>query len=601
MTNSHTRHRARARVVFHGLCLGALLISARPARAACSDPFAKPNEVVDFHVRMTRADWNLLRGFSLRGDDCVGMYPDYKAEFRCGDDEPWITMAIRKKRGSDTPPEKPSLKIDFNEDFMGTVPSATGQSWPAQLGKVGYRKLTLNNGHSNAPAATWGPFVLPVLLKEQVALRLLRREIPLSPGSAYAKLYIHFDDTPDPEYKGVFVLVEDIDRSALRRRIGTAFDNGRLTKQTKANCAAEVQFDDTMPNPSLAAFDAWMKADANDFPGTWLAETQKSLDLDWLLRQEAIREILVSDDTILNNTNNRLANPGLGNNYFAFDPLVGAPRQYIPWDLDAAFGHLFNICAPNNYRCAPTMKVLAQCDLPMKPVFSVLGQRTVCHPEIQPRYLATMCQLINGSMSAGEIVKVLDEMDAAVRPVVPLETDAIYGGRDPLNVAMTMSLTYGSEYERIRAWIPERINSVREQLKARGVACPDVCPAGATEKCQSFNCQGQRTCTNGLWTPCVLPTTCTNLSNEPDGGSGPDATGSERDAAGLGQDRGVSPGGSQNPASGESAGCACAVGNHEPPPGSGIVLLAGLFLLLRGRGRRWPEAPRVPRKTRTPS
>lgn len=587
------------------------------ARADCNDPFGKPHEVLDFHVRMKRADWNQLLAFTLRPDDCVGKYPEFRAEFRCGTSEPWLKVAVRKKRGTERgveAPQKPPLKIDINEEFMGQVPEARGQRWPAALGPLGYRKLTLNNGQANKPSGA--TFLLPVLLKEHVALRLSRREIALAPGTAYAKLFIHFEDRPDPEYHGVYILIEDIDRSAIERRGPPA--RGRLIKQTKPSCAPEVEFDDGLPNPSVAAFDAWIKKDPGSYRGGWLAETEKGLDLEALLRQEAIREILVNGtDTILNNTGTAQK---LGNNYFAFDPRAGAFRQYIGWDMDQAFGHLYTLCMPTPYKCAPQTPLLAQCNQPLDPNLSILGRLTVCQPEIQRRYLETMCQLINGSLSAAEIIKVWDEADRTVRPVIPLERQPIWNGRDPLDVKIDMS--YGAEYVRLRSWIPQRVASVRQQITARGIACPTGCPAGAAETCRVLSCAGVRRCDKGLWTPCEVPATCWNRAGAQDAGSSPamDAgTSASADGATAGSDASADGGaagpgaaagadaggaldgrrattggppqmaadGSEPPASEEPAGSggACGIGRRPHAGSKGAVLLVATMLVL-GTGRR---------------
>ncbi len=616
------------------LLSGISLMGAGPAQADCNDPFGKPNEVLDFHVRIKRTDWDQLRALVIPPDDCVMNYPNYQAEFRCGDTDPWMKVALKKKRGADAPPQKPSLKIDFNDDFMGLVPEAKGQSWPAGMGKLGYRKLTLNNGQSNVPAYPLGPFMLPVLLKEEVGLRLLRREMPLSPGVAFAKVYIHPDGAAVGEYHGVFVLVEDIDRPALRRRVGSYYSDGAMTKQTNAVCAAQSEFDDVVANPSRQAFEDWMQKDPAAYPGKWLAETDKAMDLDTLLRQEAAREIFMNgSDTILNNTNNKPPNPGLGNNYFAFDPLVGSSRLYIPWDVDGAFGHMYDMCAPNFYKCLPTLKLLSQCDplvvpaptpanpMPVLPFFSVLGKRTVCQPDIQARYLATMCQLINGTFSAAEMVKVWDEADKAVRPVIPLEVTPIWAGKDPLS--LTAPSSYGAEYPRIRTWIPQRVASIRAQLKTRGVVCPDACTAGATEKCSLFDCQGQRSCSNGLWTACTLPSSCTymSMSSKADGGAGSDAavvrdggagsgvvpgrdgavatggTGGTSGAGGMSgttttpgrSDAAAAPGTDDTDPAGTTStsrgGSGCAVAAHGTSSASGLGLLVALLLLGRRRRR----------------
>ena len=57
-------------------------------------------------------------------------------------------------------------------------------------------------------------------MAEHVAMRLLKREVPATPGTAYAKITIHTEDKPDGEYHGVYILLEDIDKAALRRRFG---------------------------------------------------------------------------------------------------------------------------------------------------------------------------------------------------------------------------------------------------------------------------------------------------------------------------------------------------------------------------------------------
>jgi hypothetical protein len=544
----------------------ALAWPAAAAWADCRDPFGRPEQVLDFHVQLTRTDWRALQAFTLRSDDCDGSYPEFRAQFRCGD-EPWIPVALQKKRGTERgveAPEKPPLKLQFDEDFMGQVPAARGQRWPAALGARGYRSLALNNGQANKPPGT--SFLLPVLLKEHVALRLLHREIPLAPATAYAKLFLHFDDRPEPEYHGVYILIEEIDRAAIARRAGEARSVGTLVKKTRPGCAPEVRFDDGPPNASRAAFDTW--AAKQPAGSGWLAETAQGLDLETLLRQEAIREILVNGtDTILNNTD-RLR---LGNNYLAFDPRAGALRQYIPWDVDQAFGHLQGLCSPTAYKCPPDQPLLEQCDPPLANGLATLARQTVCRPDIQRRYLEIMCELVSGSLAAPEILTVWDEADAAVRPLIPLERGPIWGGRDPLDP--TIDLGYGAEYARIRAWIPRRIESVRDQLAARGVPCPEDCPSDSTRSCAVLGCEGVRRCQGGRWTPCELPGTCFSSPPEAPVGGG--------QAPGTGAPSPPQAPAPQRPGSGERAptvsGCSQAPGGNGPGPLS--VMMAVLAIV----------------------
>ncbi|HEY0705501.1 MAG TPA: CotH kinase family protein, partial [Polyangia bacterium] len=395
--------------VITSLALGGLL-HARSAAADCNDPFGKPEEVLDFHFQISRADWTALMMSKVTNVDplppnspqCAEGFPEFKAKFRCGDG-PWLDIGLRKKKGEERGAEaveKPPMKIDFNEDFMGMVPGAKGQRWPMQLGELGFRKLTLNNGQSNKYGTTTA--VLPVLQAEHVTMRLLAKDLPLAPKTAYAKVTIHLDGAATGQYHGVYILIEDIDRTALRRRglEGT----GRLEKQSTANCSAELDFDDGMPNEAKPAFDAFLAKDPAQFTNRWVEEANKGLDLDAALRQEAIREILVNgNDTLFNSINP----PALGNNWYAFDPRVGR-RQYIPWDVDLAFGQQAGACMPTPLQCPATVPLMSWCTgptggatspaSPYAKTTSRLGLKLPCNAEVKRKYLQTMCEMTQGPL-----------------------------------------------------------------------------------------------------------------------------------------------------------------------------------------------------------
>jgi hypothetical protein len=568
--------------------LGALALTAlslalaSPARGDCNDPFAKPGEVLDFHIRIKKADWQALKASSIPTIDsatmvdspaCTAKFPEYPVEFRCGPDGPWLKVGLRKKKGTERgveAPEKPPLKIDINEDFMGKVPEAKGQRWPAALGDLGYRKLTLNNGQGNKPAQITEPLLLPILLSEHVTLRLLKREVSSSPATAYARLTLYFDGAAQGEYHGVYILIEDVDRNAVKRRWGKA--DGRLLKASTPDCTAEVEYDDGPPNDAAAAFQAWIDKDPAKFPGTWLAESNKGVDVDSLLRQEAIREILVNgNDTIINSRAWLVWNEwGLGNNWLAYDPPKGV-RQYMPWDVDLSFGNQNSACAPNQLACRAEFPLLDYCKpMPTTPGWpqtkSKVGQRTACHPEIQKRYLQIMCQLTNGPMSAPKILEVWEEANRTVRPIIPQETAFIWGGKDPLST--TTFKSYGSEYERLKRWIPDRIRSVQQQITALGVPCSAGCMAGAKDTCSYLGCPGERRCENNQWTECrgIAP----GCPPPPTAGPSPDGGAPATDARPPGGD-GAGPGGSGGAGggtggvSGGGSGGATGAGGSSPP------------------------------------
>src|SRR5687767_3399027 len=102
------------------------------AAADCANPFAAPDEILTFNLRVTRAGWDTLRSAPAVGSGCEAEYPRVQAEFRCGETDPWIQIGAHRKRGDqrgqDTA-QKPPLKLDFNY-------VVSGQGWPAAHGRL---------------------------------------------------------------------------------------------------------------------------------------------------------------------------------------------------------------------------------------------------------------------------------------------------------------------------------------------------------------------------------------------------------------------------------------------------------------------------------
>lgn len=455
------------------VAIAALALAAETARADCDDPFADPSDVLEFHLSLRRADWTALLASKIAGTDgkptdspaCQENFPRFQARFRCGHEDGWRDVTVRKKKGEERGVEafeKPPIKIDF-------APSEGDHGWPDALGALAYRKLTLNNGQSNKYRDTTA--VLPVLHAEHVGLRLLHETVDLTPRSAYAKVTLHFDDGSPAEYHGVYILIEDIDRTALRRR-GLS-GAGRLEKASTYNCSPEVEFDDGPVNGAKARFDAFIAASPSAYPGSWRGYTAEAIALDEALRQEAAREILVNgSDTLFNSSNPS----GWGNNWYAYDPPDGL-RRYIPWDLDLAFGQQAGACQPTPLQCPATVPILSFCstaDAPYGQTASRIGQKLPCHPEIGRRYLEVMCALTEGPLSGERILAVWRETYATLADVVPLEAVRTWGGIDPLAAPPHPGIieTFGSEYARIARWIPERIAFVQRAITRRGVPCP---------------------------------------------------------------------------------------------------------------------------------
>lgn len=490
-----------------------VLLLSPSAWGGCGDPFATPEQIVEFHIELTQSSWDQLRSSEPTDDSCDGQYPYFEARFRCGDEAEWLTIGVRRKRDRSGSDFKPPLKLDFNR-FV------TEQRWPAARGELGFRKLTLNSGQPDDPGGGGNggdsaPGVLSALITEYMGWRLMREEVPEAGGVAYAKLYLHFSDSGQQLYQGVHALIEDIDRTAVRARFGV--DQGALFKTTWADCRDEVVFDDGPPNVATDAFEGWTELDPTDFTGSWYQRTDQVMRLDALLRQEALRELFANtEDTVL----------GRMSNFFALD-LYGQRRTYLPWDLDDMFRPQPQIRSP---------------ELPF--VSSCVGQGNTCAPiplgvnirdnaELRPFYLKAMCDITNGTGNEGKVLAQWQAIDALLRPAIAEEVPTLWEpqGLDPLD-ADTPG-TYAAEFERMHQWIPDRVQAVRRMIEEEGVSCEAGCEEGTTIQCETLAGSVERVCTGGTFAPCVAPAAVPGPA--PAGVAGAPASDSDvSDAAGCG-------------------------------------------------------------------
>jgi hypothetical protein len=440
------------------------------SEASCDEPFSDANEILSFHLRVSRINWNKLRTDPYPGQACDAQFPMYAADFRCGDSEPWIPIGVRQKRGAQRgidAPEKPPLKLDFNHLIRG-------QRWPSAQHELGYRKLSLNNGQGNQPGG-----VLPNLLPEAVSWRLLRIEAPLAPKSAFVKVFIHFTDNDAVEYHGLYLMLEDLDRTAMRRRFGQSC--GALLKSTTVWCRESVEYDDGTPNLARTRYDNWYDstaATAGAIDAGWPAFSEASFELHDLIRQEAMRDIL--------GNGNDSAFGHFYNNYYRFEPRdLSQKSQFFPWDLDSLF------------RAFP-QEILPQ--TPLETTCSPLADKVRCQSSLHTQYLSAACELMRGTLSSETILKTWRNTDALIRPMIPEEQGPIWNGVNPLDAQVKGS--YQSVFENVSKWIPVRIQSLQKQIEAEGISCTATCTNGATSSCGIGSCSGQRICADGGWQMC---------------------------------------------------------------------------------------------------
>jgi hypothetical protein len=298
---------------------------------------------------------------------------------------------VRRKRllaiPSEDHPRKVSLKIDFDD------PVAEGE-WH------GHRKLSLENGQGGS------------LLAEGLAWQLMARAGVIAGRSSWVRL--HVNGAP----AGVYVRVEQIDKSFLRRRVGD--DESFLYKLTRR----ETREGENDPFTAALCYTPFRASGVAECPApAGYAGLDGLCDLQQLLGMAAVDAFLVNWDSLF----------GLGNNYWWYSS--DRPRLYFPWDLDASL-RADALGDPHD--------LLPERDVDFEGLLANAGLRAA--------FDRNLLRLAADPFHPDAIDRLLAELSPAIGPAI----DA-----DPWN---DLPHGFAAEVERIRSWVRSRSQSIGAYL-----------------------------------------------------------------------------------------------------------------------------------------
>jgi spore coat protein H len=208
---------------------------------------------------------------------------------------------VRRKRSGGE--RKVGLKVDINEFVRG-------QRY------FTLRKLSLENGVSSGDESD-GTDVREYFA-EYLSWRAMVLSGAVSGRAAFARVTIN------GESFGVYVNVEQVDRSFLRSRLGD--NHGWLYKKSGHNDGPRTH-KDNFDDPYEEYFCFWRSGNRCPVPSpeALAAELPEKLDIPQILRVGAVNAIIANTDGPIFKDNN----------YYWYD-WDGGPRVYFPWDLDTA-------------------------------------------------------------------------------------------------------------------------------------------------------------------------------------------------------------------------------------------------------------------------
>ncbi len=341
------------------------LFSAVEAGAAECAHLDDPLQVLDFHLTMAPADWEVVRR-----DDTFSI--ERPAIFSCGD-EPGVAARVRRKfrpaLPDDENPIKVSLKVDFDDD---------GGRWH------GLNKLSLENGVGKGGLVT---------LKEGVSWQIMARAGVVASGGSWVRVHMN------GRYLGVYTRVEEVDKRFLKRHLGE--DDYFLYKvdyNLREGYRRLTREGERDPYVDALCFPPFARE--CDPPPEGFASLRERLDLRQFFTMAAANAILGNFDSLLFNVNNF---------YWYNSP---RPRFVFPWDLDLLMWEDYLNDDPH-----------------LPPNFSEYQKLLFADEALRAEFDAILLRLIEDSCRPEVIDGLLDEIARDVGPIIDTDPwGAVEGG-----------------------------------------------------------------------------------------------------------------------------------------------------------------------------
>jgi spore coat protein CotH len=391
-----------------------LLIPAGALPAVTSDDLF--NDAVLHEIRLTvdPSDWRTLKENYLTNDY-------YRATFQWGELRV-ENVGIRSRGLGSRNPDKPGLKIDFNEYVSQEF--------------LGLKSLVLDNLVQDA-----------AMMSERLSLYLFRRVGLTAPRVAHARLYIN------ENYAGLYTIVEPVDKTFLRRVYnsdkGDLYDYGWAFEYRFENLGPDraayfnVPFE---PKTNESSFDAASlietvrvanEASDEEFP----AAIAKYVDAKAFVRYLAA-------ETFVGDIDGFLGDWGM-NNFYLYRHPGATIFTLIAWDKDVTFRD-------------------AERDIWQGVDQNVLARRILAIPEHREAYLAALEEMVNAAEGPGGwLEQKLDSTYEQIRIAALEDTVSPYAYGE-----------FGDNVAQVREFVRARPISLLRQIETARTPSSEVATIG---------------------------------------------------------------------------------------------------------------------------
>ncbi|MBI1922927.1 CotH kinase family protein [Candidatus Poribacteria bacterium] len=368
------------------------------------------SEVLSFHITIHPEDWTKMQPkFSAQGGDSTldeentprrsmfGFTFAYVKSTVIYGNEVYRDVGVRFKGNSSVALSLESLKKPYKLDFDRFV---EGQTFH------GFKKLNFSNSTLD-----------PSFMREKLAYDLLRKAGVPAPEATFAKLYLSVDGKYENAYIGLYVMVEQVDKRFLQRAFGNS--KGLLVERESLGDIAElgdawesdkdafsIKSKKNRSDPSrLIQFVKFLhQAPDEEFE----AGIEQFLNVDSFLMWLAVNTLLTNLDSYA----------GMGHNYYLYLNEATRRFEFIPKDLNYAFGN-FSLAG------APERRLNFDIYHPYTGK-KILIERLLQIAKYQEQYLTYMGQLIDGPFHPDVMHAEIDQLYALIQADAVRDTHNAY-------------------------------------------------------------------------------------------------------------------------------------------------------------------------------
>jgi len=395
------------------------------------------DDILSFHITVAYEDCLKMQDMS---------FPYVKCTIRFGD-EVYEDVGLRFKGNSSSMVKglKKSFKFKFDK-------------FEKKQRFHGFKKLNFQNGFRD-----------PSLLREKLAYDLFSEAGVPASRATFAKLYLTIDGHYDDEYIGLYTLVEQVDKVFLNDRFSDT--SGNLFKyegmfgfvyKGDAKEAYEKEYEAKLSKKqrdySVLIRFIKMLNDGFDTPSAlnpappeerFPEEIEKAFNVENFLSWLAVNTLLSSLDSYA----------GSGHNYYLYYNKDTGKFEFIPWDLNEAFG--------NHHRMASAQDMM-ELDIyePYAKPKSFL-ERILRVPIFKERYIAKMKALLDGPFQQSAMYQKIDALYQRIEKDVRLDTREYFTTEDfERSIDNHIQSKRGPiiTFSGLKPFVAERIKSVKAQL-----------------------------------------------------------------------------------------------------------------------------------------